>query len=309
MIASGGWPIPSETWQQPLATQSPRATLLNGGGAGSTASAEVSVNQSSHGFITGSVIRPSGSSNFYVLAKADSSENAEVAGIVTTVVGSNDFKYTTEGIINVGIPTASVGSTLFLSPSVAGELTSTEPTASGNISKPLVTVIASGTRGIFTNMRGSYVSEATGSTTGTGSLVFSDGPTLTNVSVTGGSVVNCTVDGTNLIGYRGAPQNLQTASYTLVLSDAGKSIYHPASDNSIRTFTIDSNANVPYPRGTIVEFINMAPSSSIIAITSDVLILLPAGTTGSRTLARYGRASAEKIDSGSWIISGNSSLT
>lgn len=146
----------------------------------------------------------------------------------------------------------------------------------------------------------------------------------TNVAITGGTIsgvalvlgtptsgnlTNCTTDGTNLIGYRGAPQNSQSAAYTTVLADAGKSIFHPASDNNARTFTIDSNANVAFPIGTIIEFINMAAASTTIAITVDTLTLLPTGTTGPRTLAQYGRASAEKIDATDWVISGNSALT
>lgn len=111
------------------------------------------------------------------------------------------------------------------------------------------------------------------------------------------------------LGYLGAPQNSQSADYTTLLSDAGNCIFHPASDNNARTFTIDSNANVAFPIGTIIEFLNMAVASVTIAITSDTLTLLPTGTTGSRTLAQYGRASAEKISSTAWIISGNSALT
>ncbi len=157
----------------------------------------------------------------------------------------------------------------------------------------------------------------------TGGVVTVDGTaTLTNKTLTSptlttpalgtpasGTLTNCTADGTNLLGYRGAPQNSQSAAYTTVLSDAGKSIFHPVGDNNARTFTIDSNANVAYVIGTIIEFINMAAASVTIAITSDSLVFLPAGSTGSRTLAQYGRASAEKITSTSWVISGNSALT
>ncbi len=126
---------------------------------------------------------------------------------------------------------------------------------------------------------------------------------------TSGNLSNCTVDGTNLIGYRGAPQQSKSADYTLVLGDAGFCIFHPVGDNNARAFTIPANGSVAYPIGTIIEFINMAAASCTIPITSDTLTLLPAGTTGTRTLAQYGRASAEKITSTSWVISGNSALT
>lgn len=126
---------------------------------------------------------------------------------------------------------------------------------------------------------------------------------------TSGTLTNCTADGTNLLGYRGAPQNSQSAAYTLVLADAGKCIFHPVGDNNARAFTIPANGSVAFPVGTIIEFINMAAASCTIPITTDTLTLLPAGTTGTRTLAQYGRASAEKITSTSWVISGNSALT
>lgn len=100
------------------------------------------------------------------------------------------------------------------------------------------------------------------------------------------------------------PQNSKSAAYTTVLSDAGKHIYHPASDDNARTFTIDSNANVAYPVGTALTFVNMKNTLTI-AITSDTMYLAGAGTTGSRTLAIYGVATAIKLTSTTWIISGN----
>jgi hypothetical protein len=106
------------------------------------------------------------------------------------------------------------------------------------------------------------------------------------------------------VGFRGLPQNARSAAYTTVAADAGKSIVHPITDNNARTFTIDSNANVPYPVGTAITFINMINTVTI-AITTDTMYLAGAGTTGSRTLAAYGVATAVKVTSTSWIISGN----
>ncbi len=148
--------------------------------------------------------------------------------------------------------------------------------------------------------------------TGSGALVFATSPTLVTPVLgtpTSGTLTNCTADGTNLIGYRGAPQLSKSADYTFVLGDAGFSLLHPVGDNNARAFTIPANGSVAFPIGTILEFINMAAASCTIPITTDTLTLLPAGTTGTRTLAQYGRASAEKITSTSWVISGNSALT
>jgi hypothetical protein len=97
----------------------------------------------------------------------------------------------------------------------------------------------------------------------------------------------------------------KSANYTTVLVDANKALLHPAADTTARTFTIDSNANVAYDVGTILTFINQHGAGSLtIAITSDTLRLAGAGTTGSRTLAPDGIASAVKITSTEWIISG-----
>ena len=109
--------------------------------------------------------------------------------------------------------------------------------------------------------------------------------------------------GVNLANVIGLPQQGQSANYTLVLGDAGKSVVHPISDNNPRTFTIPANSSVAYPVGTAITFINMINTLTI-AITSDTMYLAGAGTTGSRTLAAYGVATAIKVTSTSWIISG-----
>lgn len=99
------------------------------------------------------------------------------------------------------------------------------------------------------------------------------------------------------------PQNSQSAAYTTVLADAGKCIYHPVADNNARTFTIDSNANVAYPVGTVLVFVNEVNVVTI-SITSDTLTFQGPGTTGSRSLAANGIAFAYKVASTKWVISG-----
>jgi len=98
-------------------------------------------------------------------------------------------------------------------------------------------------------------------------------------------------------------QNSQSAAYTTVLGDAGKHIYHPAADNNARTFTIDSNANVAYPIGTAITFVNRINTVTI-AITLDTLTDTD-GNTGSRTLAANGIATALKVETTEWVISGS----
>jgi len=108
-----------------------------------------------------------------------------------------------------------------------------------------------------------------------------------------------------LYGYLGIPQNSQSTAYTLVLGDAGKHILHPSADTTARTFTIPSNASVAFPVGTAVTFINQNGAGVItIAITTDTMRLAGAGTTGSRTLSANGIATAIKVTSTEWLISG-----
>ena len=122
---------------------------------------------------------------------------------------------------------------------------------------------------------------------------------------TTGNLSSCTADGTNEVGFKNIPQNSQSAAYTLVLADAGKHIFHPSTDANARTFTIPANSSVAYPIGTAITFINMTSQVVTIAITTDTMYLSSAGTTGSRSLAQYGSATAIKITSTNWLISGS----
>jgi hypothetical protein len=120
-----------------------------------------------------------------------------------------------------------------------------------------------------------------------------------------GTLSSCTVDGTDAVGFRNAPVNSQSAAYTLVLADAGKVILHPSTDANARTFTIPANGSVAYAVGTVLTFVNMTSQVVTIAITTDTLYLAGTGTTGSRSLAQYGMASAVKLTSTTWLISGS----
>lgn len=107
------------------------------------------------------------------------------------------------------------------------------------------------------------------------------------------------------VGYLGIPQVSKSADYTLILSDAGKHIYHPSADTTARTWTIPSNASVAFPIGTTVTFINDTNAGLItLSITSDILTLAGSGATGSRTLTAPANATALKVASTRWIISG-----
>lgn len=101
------------------------------------------------------------------------------------------------------------------------------------------------------------------------------------------------------------PQNSKSAAYTLVAEDAGYHIFHPSADTTARIWTIPANATVPYAIGTAITFVNQNGAGVIsIAITTDTLRLAGAGTTGTRTLAANGTATAIKVTATEWLITG-----
>jgi hypothetical protein len=133
--------------------------------------------------------------------------------------------------------------------------------------------------------------------------VLINGTTATNLEVL--TTISQSAPGTNNIGYQNIPQIVATFDYTLVLSDSGKHIYHPATDAVARTYTIPANETVSFPIGTTVIFINDTSGVNVsIACTTDTLMLAGTGTTGTRTLAQNGIATIIKITSTKWVISG-----
>jgi hypothetical protein len=111
------------------------------------------------------------------------------------------------------------------------------------------------------------------------------------------------VAGASNVAYMNMPQNLQSTAYTLVLADNGKHVYKTTT--TARTITIPANASVAFPVGTAIVFVNGNLSGVMtIAITTDVMRLAGPGTTGSRTLAANGVATALKVATTEWQISG-----
>jgi hypothetical protein len=173
-----------------------------------------------------------------------------------------------------------------------------------------ITGAGTGVTTFLTTPSSANLASAVTDETGSGSLAFATSPTFVTPVLgtpSSGTLSGCTVDGTaaNTVGFRNVPQNSKSADYTLVLADSGKHIFHPAGDASTRTFTIPANASVAYVIGTAITFINMTSQVVTIAITTDTMYLSSAGTTGSRSLAQYGSATAIKTTATNWVISGS----
>lgn len=185
--------------------------------------------------------------------------------------------------------------------------TSGQVLLSGGAGSPTWSTLGTGVATFLATPSSANLATAVTDETGSGLLVFATSPSLTTPVLgtpTSGNLANCTADGTNAVGFLTIPQNAQTGSYTLVLADSGKSIFH-ATAAGAATYTIPANSSVAYPLGTTISIINMSANAVTIAITTDTLYLAGTGTTGSRTLALYGVATATKMTSTTWIISGS----
>jgi hypothetical protein len=136
-------------------------TTISGGGGSGTATTQT-VNQTSHGFSVGDIVRIS-SSNTYTKSQADTAENAEVAGIVTAVADANTFTLTTQGQITV-LSGLTAGSVYYLSPSSAGAYTATAPSTVNQIKKAVFYAV-SATEAIVYNLLGIKI--ATSASVGT----------------------------------------------------------------------------------------------------------------------------------------------
>jgi hypothetical protein len=137
--------------------------------------------------------------------------------------------------------------------------------------------------------------------TGTGALVFANTPTLVTPVLgtpTSGNLSNCTVDGTNKVGYIGAPQSTNT---TVAASDAGKHIYFTG--GSTATLTVNLNATTPIDVGTTILVVNNN-SGSLTISGAGVTFQLANGATGNRTVATKGMATLLKVATDTWYVSG-----
>jgi hypothetical protein len=108
------------------------------------------------------------------------------------------------------------------------------------------------------------------------------------------------------VAFMGIPiSRSPSAAITFAATDNGRCVRHPASDTTARTWTIDSNANLPLEVGTCITISNEHGAGALtIAITTDTLRLAGPGTTGSRTVAANGIATIFKSDTTLWYISG-----
>lgn len=140
--------------------------------------------------------------------------------------------------------------------------------------------------------------------TGTGSVVLSTSPTLVTPLLgtpTSGNLSNCTVDGTNAVGYRNVPRSgsAKTTSYPLVTGDVGEFI-------EVGTGGSITIPDATFATGDVVSVFNN--TSGNITITCTITTAYVAGTDvdkASVTLATRGVATILFLSGTVCVISGN----
>lgn len=131
----------------------------------------------------------------------------------------------------------------------------------------------------------------------TGTLAVANGGTGT----TTGSLVNCTVDGTNPVGYRNIPQSGsdKTTSYSLATTDVGKFVGVGASGS----ITIP---NSTFAAGDVVSIFNNTTGN--VTITCSITTAYIAGTDADKatmTLATRGVATVLFLSGTVCVVNGN----
>jgi hypothetical protein len=162
------------------------------------------------------------------------------------------------------------------------------------------------TAGAARTALGAAASGALGSSGITGAAASGANADITSLSAVTYVAAGVTLgSGGPVVGYRDVPQLSQTPATAMVLGDASKHYFASAAG----TWTIPSSTGggaVAYPIGTVLTFVNTTGSNCTIGITApDTLTQAGTGSTGARTLANAGMATALKIGSAAWIISGS----
>lgn len=246
--------------------------------------------------------------------RADGTGGSTLQGSVVLIADTTGIISGTQGVTFTGsssgttalVPTATASGTLTLpaaTDTLVGRATTDTLTNKTLTSPTLITpVLGTPSSGTLSNCSGLPVSGITASTStalGVGSIELGHA-TDTTIARSAAGVIS--VEGREINPE--IPLTSKSADYTFVLADANEGVLHPAADTNNRTFTIPANASVAYPVGTTLTFCNEVNTVTI-AITSDTLVLAGAGDTGSRTLAANGMATAIKITSTKWMISGS----
>lgn len=132
-------------------------TQINSITANPPISLQKTYTQNSHGFSVGQVLRWNSGGGVWSLAQSNLASTSEALGIINSIT-PNTFNLVFSGEATFPGMTFTPGNVYFLSDTSAGAITTTEPTATGSISKPIFFAETINT-GFVYNMRGQYISQ------------------------------------------------------------------------------------------------------------------------------------------------------
>lgn len=148
---------------------------------------------------------------------------------------------------------------------------------------------------------------------GAKAITKSGATALSSGDIASGAVVSITYDGTQfqmapdssaaVDALKDVAANSQSTSYTLALTDRGKSIDFTGAAG--QTITVPANGTVAFPVGAVVTITNTTTNNLLISINTDTLRQAGTANVGTRTLGQYGVATLRKVASTTWIIGGS----
>jgi hypothetical protein len=222
------------------------------------------------------------------------------AGTVTSVAGTG----TVNGISLSGTVTTSGNLTLggaLSNVSLTTQVTGTLPAGNGGTG---ITSLGAGVATFLGTPSSANLASAVTDETGTGALVFATSPTLVTPALgtpSQGVLSACTVDGTNLVGYKAIPQSgsAKTTSYTLAAGDVGEFIEVGASGSIVVP-------NATFAAGDAVVIFNN--TSGAITLTMSITTAYIGGTDADKatiSLATRGLCNVLFISGTVCVVTGN----
>ena len=223
----------------------------------------------------------------------------------TTGLTTSGGPITTSGTVTLAgtlaIANGGTGTTSTTFASLTTNVTGTLPVANGGTG---ITSLGAGVATFLGTPSSANLASAVTDETGSGLLVFATSPTLTTPLLgtpTSGVLSNCTVDGTNKVGYLNVPQSgsAKTTSYTLAVGDVGEFIELGASGAIVIP-------NSTFAAGDVVSIFNNTASTA--TITCSITTAYIAGTftdKATMTLAAAGVATVLFISGTVCVVSGN----
>jgi hypothetical protein len=228
------------------------------------------------------------------LQEALAPEGVLIPTLVSGRILSNDGT-----VLTWVVPSTLPGIGNMLSTNNLSELSSVA-TARTNLGLGTSATVDTGTSGATLGLL-SADKQDSGANTYSGALTYSGGAIFGGA---GSYRLTSTVVVSDSIGFRGAPTNTQDATYTLVLTDAGKTILHTSA--STHTWTIPPNSSAALPIGSVIVLANTGSGAVTIARGAGVALRVSGSATdANKTLAQHGIASIIKLGTDSWYISGS----